>query len=406
MILIMNKSKKIWIINQYAGSPIHGMEYRHYNLAKEFVNLGHDVTIITASYSHLYSNQPQVKKQFTVEILDGIRYCWIKTPDYKKSISLGRLKSMVIFAIKLRKVPSILKTKPDSIIVSSPSPFPVILVNKWALKFKSKFIFEVRDIWPLTLQELGNHKKSNPLIMILSFFEKFACRKADYVVSLLPDSQSHFEKAGMKPEKFHYIPNGIEIADNKSESKNISKIEIPKNKLVVGYMGSMGASNALEYYIEAINLLKDNSDISFVFFGKGSDKEKLQQKTVNKNVFWFNPVPKSKVQNILEKFDVCYLGWHNKELYKMGISANKIFEYMLASKPIIHSNNASNDLIEIANCGISVPAENPKEISKAILQMLEMSQEERNKMGQNAKEFVLKYHTYKKIAFDYLKLMK
>lgn len=400
----MNKRKNIWIINQYAGSPLHGMEYRHYYLAKEFVKMGNDVTIISGSYSHLYAKQPQINEQFTIQMIDGIKYCWVKTPFYSKSISLARLKNMFSFALSLRKAPKILNDKPDAIIVSSPSPFPIVLAKKWATKFNSKLIFEVRDIWPLTLQDLGGLSKHHPLSIILSYFERFACKKADYIVCLLPDSKSHFENAGMSSEKFNYIPNGIEIAKEETENTKEPIVNIPKNKLVVGYMGSMGVSNALEYYIEAINILKHNDEISFVFFGKGSDKEELQQKNENNNVFWFDPVPKSQVQDILAKFDVCYLGWHNKDLYKMGISANKIFEYMLASKPIIHSNNASNDLIKIAECGISVPAENPIEISKAILKMLESSQEEKNKMGQNAKEFVLKHHTYKKIATDYLKL--
>lgn len=401
----MKKAKNIWIINQYAGSPLHGMEYRHYYLAKEFVKMGFEVTIISGSYSHLYSNQPQINEQFTVQMIDEIKYCWVKTPYYSKSISLARLKNMFSFAFSLQKIKNFLKEKPNAIIVSSPSPFPIFIAKKWAKIFKSKLIFEVRDIWPLTLQDLGGLSKRHPLSLVLSFVEKFAYKNADFIVSLLPDSKAHFEKKGMKSEKFYYIPNGIEIPNESRDSEILSDIEIPKNKLVVGYMGSMGVSNALEYYIEAINILKDKNEISFVFFGKGSDKEKLQQKTVNKNVYWFEPVPKSQVQNILKKFDVCYLGWHNKELYKMGISANKIFEYMLASKPIIHSNNASNDLIKIAKCGISVPAENPKEISEAILKMLELSQEEKNKMGQNANEFVTINHSYKKIAFDYTKLI-
>jgi hypothetical protein len=48
--------KNIWIINQYAGSILHGMEFRHYYFAKEFIKLGHKVTIISGSYSHLFKN--------------------------------------------------------------------------------------------------------------------------------------------------------------------------------------------------------------------------------------------------------------------------------------------------------------------------------------------------------------
>ena len=77
--------KTIWIINEYAGSPYHGMEYRHYYLAKEFLKMGFSVYIITASYSHLFTNLPDVKKSFNIEKIDGINYVWVKVPKYKNS---------------------------------------------------------------------------------------------------------------------------------------------------------------------------------------------------------------------------------------------------------------------------------------------------------------------------------
>ena len=45
------EGKNIWIINEYAGSPKHGMEFRHYYLGTEFIKLGHKVSIISSSYN-------------------------------------------------------------------------------------------------------------------------------------------------------------------------------------------------------------------------------------------------------------------------------------------------------------------------------------------------------------------
>ncbi len=43
----------ILLINHYAGSLGHGMEYRAYYLAREWVRLGHQVRIVASSYSHV-----------------------------------------------------------------------------------------------------------------------------------------------------------------------------------------------------------------------------------------------------------------------------------------------------------------------------------------------------------------
>ena len=50
------KNKKIWIINEYAESPCHGIGFRHYYLGKELVKLGNKVTVVRSSYSHLFKH--------------------------------------------------------------------------------------------------------------------------------------------------------------------------------------------------------------------------------------------------------------------------------------------------------------------------------------------------------------
>ena len=53
----------ILLINHYAGSLEYGMEYRPYYLAREWVKLGHNVTIVGANFSHLRIKQPQAGEE-------------------------------------------------------------------------------------------------------------------------------------------------------------------------------------------------------------------------------------------------------------------------------------------------------------------------------------------------------
>jgi len=402
-------NKHIWIINQYTGGPKYGMNYRSYYLAKEFKKNGAEVTIFAGSYSHLFSSLPKVDGFFTNEKVDEIDFIWVKTPVYKNSKSIGRMWNMLVFMLMLffLKVKSM--KKPDVIIISSLSLFPIINAYFWAKKFDAKLIFEIRDLWPQTLIELGNMSERHPLVLFLGFFEKFGYKHADRVVSLLSNSKKYMQDKGMHDSKFQYIPNGIDL----NEVLNIEKLDerfkskLPQDKFIVGYVGTIGIANALSYLIESAKELRSNTKIHFVIVGKGGEKEKLVNIVAKEklcNVTFIEAIPKTQVQSMLSHFSICYIGWHKKNIYKYGISANKLFDYMYSAKPILHSIDIPVDIVNIAKCGFSVKAENSKEISKAILEMLKINNDERMEMGMNGKQYVLDYHTYENLAKQYKEL--
>jgi glycosyltransferase involved in cell wall biosynthesis len=390
------RTRNIWIINQYAGSPKHGMTFRSYSLAKEFIKK-HKVTIFSASYSHVMSQPPEVHKASTRENIDGIDYLWQKVPVYSNSKSLVRVLSMFIFLFRLFFVDVRKLEKPDVIIVSSISPFPIWKAYFWAKRFNAKLIFEVRDIWPLTILELGGFKKSNPFVILLQLTENFAYKVSDYVVSVLPKAFDHMKHHGLDLERFKYIPNGIEI-------KALAKTNRPEKDIFkLGYAGTLGIANALNYLIDAVHFIKE-SNIEIHLLGNGPEKKALIEMVKDKNitnVFFHDAVPKDEVGVFLSKMDALYIGWHFSKIYRFGISANKLFDYLSSAKPIIHSVNAGNDPVYEAKAGISVTPENPEEIANAILKIYKMSQSERNELGQNGRAYVEKYHSYEQLAKQY-----
>ncbi len=397
-------NKTLWIINEYAGSPHHGMVFRHYYLSKELVKRGYNVYIITASYSHLYYNKPEIKEDFTIENIDGVNYVWVKVPQYKSAHDKKRVLKWFIFTFKTYfNLPIDKLSKPDYILNSSPAPFPIISGYKWAKKFKAKLLYEVRDIWPLTLIEIGGFSQNHPFIKLMEWFEKFAYKKADKVISVLPLAWKHMEKQGMDRNKFVYIPNGVDPEDyniNEPLPKEIEE-KIPKDKFIVVYTGTIGKANALEYLIEAACKLKDYKDIVFLIVGKGMGENNLKSKVKDlelDNVIFLPPVKKTQVHSVLKLIDVCYIGLRNEKIFEFGVSPNKLFDYMYAGKPILYAINSGNRPVEEANCGASVDAENPDAIANGILKLYNLSQEERSKLGENGKNYVLKYHTYKYIA--------
>lgn len=394
-------TKKIWFINQAAGSPYHGMVFRTYYLAHEMVKLGHDVTIFSGSFSHNYFKVPETKGLFTVEMIDGIRYIWVKLPTYPQSKSFGRLLAMFLFPLKLLLFRS--SEQPDAIIVSSPPPIPVLVGWIWARLRGAKLFFEVRDIWPLSIQMLGGYGPLNPFIAFLRCVEKFAYTRADFVATVLPKAYLHFESRGMKTNKFLYVPNGV-IEEPKVEGSSATFQALKRlkeeGKFIVGYAGTIGIANHLDMFAEAARTLKLDANIQFVIVGEGAHKKGLQAKT--QDVIFLPAVKKHEIPAVLSLFDVGYVGLMKEELFKFGISPNKIFDYMFAKLPIVMAIDAGNDLVKEANCGISVPSCDSQDIAAAVKSLYSLSPEKRRELGKNAYNFVNSYHRYDKIVNGYL----
>ena len=402
---------KILIINHYAGSPSIGMEFRPYYMAREWLKMGHQTRIIGASFSHLRKQQPTQKQ----EIIDGISYSWVKTNSYQGN-GIGRICSMFAFIGKLLfGYKRLLRNfVPDVVIASSTYPLDNYVAYKIARHYKAKMVYEIHDLWPLSPMELGGYSPRHPFIRVMQRAEDFAYRHCDGVVCMLPKAAEHCIEHGLPAEKFHYVPNGIveEDWENPEPIPNEHKRLIDKLKgegmLLVGYVGGHALSNSLDVLLDAAKQV-DSHHFAFVLVGNGTEKERLSQRVVKEhieNVWLLDSIPKKAVPSFLAEMDLLYLGWSRNPLYRFGISPNKIFDYMMSGKPVVHAVEAGNDPVTEAGCGLSVEPENATAIADAIEKLCQMPEEERMQMGAKGKQFVLKNHTYLVLAKRFVDCLK
>jgi len=408
----LNQGKCTWIINQYAGSVYHGKEYRSPSIARALVKKGFDVTIISSSHSHHFKKAPQIEGRYTQKIIDNVRYLWVRTKHSSASKSYKRLMSMFEFMIKSFFLPHKKLPKPDFIIVSSPSPLPIFngIYFKW--KFGAKLIFEVRDLWPLSVIELGNMSPKHPLVKFLSFVEKTAYIRSDLVVSLLKNAEPYMQKQGLKEGKFIYVPNGIDSAllqGKKSAPRSVVE-RIDADKFVVGYAGALGIANNLYALIDAAEILVDHEDVQIVLLGSGSEEKKLKayvEKKGLKNVVFPGSVTREEVHDVLSHFDVCYLGLQRSPLFYYGVSPTKLYDYMAVSKPILYAIDSGNHPVIDANCGIEVNSGKAEEIAEAIITFYkEMSSEERETLGRNGYAVLIKDFTFDELTGKIIEKME
>lgn len=406
---------RIMLINHYAGSVYHGMEFRPYYMAKEWVKAGNEVVIAAADYSHLRKKNPEITKDFTEEDIDGIKYLWIKTNEYHGN-GVGRAKNMWQFCRKMKAHAKKLadKYKPEAIIASSTYPFDIYIAKKIAKYCGARIYFEIHDLWPLTQIEVYKLSTGNPYVMLLQKAEDYAFSHSHKIISILPQADKHIKERGFDTSKFVYVPNGVipseaEITEEEKDCPQIKTLEKLREDgcFIVAYTGNHASANALEYFVEAASVNTDPK-IKFVLVGKGNEKDNLMKLSQEKGskVIFLDPVKKESMTALLSCVDVAYMSLAKCNLFNYGVSPNKLFDYMLAARPIIYAVEASNNPVRDADCGLTITVGDVAALNDAVKTLQNLTAEQRAKMGKHGRDYVLENHTYETLANKYLEALK
>ncbi len=398
----------ILYIEHYAGSPEMGMEFRPYYLSREWVKMGHKVTIIAGDYSHLRKKNPSVENDWDIEIIDGIEYVWLKTGKYEGN-GVARALTMERFVRKLWTHSSKIakRWKPNLVIASSTYPLDTYPAQSIAKKAKAKYVHEVHDMWPSTLYEVGGMSKKHPFVVAMQIAENSAYKHCDKCVSLLPYSKDYMEEHGLEPNKFLNVQNGI------IEEEWINPEPIPiehreffekhKDKYIVGYFGGHALSNALDKSLDVAKELlnKKIDDVLFVFVGDGVEKNRLVERAKDEaitNAFFLPPVSKKSIPDLIRHFDCSYMTGASSPLYRFGLCLNKMYDSMMGGIPIICAFDAPDTLVRIYECGLQCDPADSSKVAKAVLELKMLPLEKRNTMGNNGREAVMQNFTYSKLA--------
>jgi glycosyltransferase involved in cell wall biosynthesis len=405
---------KILLINHYAGSPRDGMEYRPYYLAREWVRAGHQVQIVAASYSHVRSRQPVLPAGRVAfdEVIDGIAYRWLPTPAYTGN-GIGRVGNIWAFLSRLwfEAKRLVREFRPDVVIASSTYPMDIWVARRIARLARAKLVYEVHDLWPASPIELSGMSPHHPFILLCQKAENDAYRDADKVVSMLPKVAEHMQSHGLDLRKLHIVPNGIALDEWQGAPASLApdlaeRLAALKaaGRTIVGYAGSHGLPNALDVLLDAAALLKD-SLFSFVLVGDGHEKARLARRVRDEglgNVLMLAPIPKAQIPALLAAFDIAYIGWQRVPIYRFGIAPNKLMDYMMAARPVLHSVAAGNDPVAEAGCGLTVAPESARAVADGLQVLLARTPAERTAMGERGQAFVLAHHTYAVLAQRFL----
>lgn len=392
----------IWIINHYSYPPTFSGATRHYNLARQLVEQGHEVTLVASSFHHHEKGELLLEpgENFRHEIYNGVRFVWIRGLPYHSNDGIRRILNMLHFGWKVfRKTGLKELPRPDVIMGCSVHLFTPLGAYGLAKRLGTPFVLEIRDLWPQTLIDIGKINRWHPFIILLSLIERFLYRVSDKIVTALPSSEAHIIGKGGRAEDILCIPNFIDLMQMPDPTPSAEK-----SVFTVMYAGSHGLANDLLYTLQAAKLLLDDGwgdRVRFYFIGDGPEKPNLQKYAHEAgltNVIFEAPVPKKDIYRVLETADVFIITSIKTDLYRWGFSPNKLFDYLGMSRPIIYGVHSPYNPIEQAQAGITVPAEDAQAIAEAVQTLAEMSPQDRHEIGLRGRRYVEEHHDARKLA--------
>jgi glycosyltransferase involved in cell wall biosynthesis len=200
---------------------------------------------------------------------------------------------------------------------------------------------------------------------IINFLEKIELKLYKDTTEIIAVTNSFKENLisrGIDKNKIDIIPNGSNLELFYPREKNqelLNKLNL-QGKFIVGYIGTHGMAHGLDFILNSLRDIKDNS-IHFLFIGDGAVKQNLKKmaKKLNlKNVTFLKPIRKEDVPNYLSIIDVSLVPLKKNDLFKTVIPS-KIFESCAMHKPILLGvEGESKGIIEEYNAGVCFEPEN------------------------------------------------
>jgi glycosyltransferase involved in cell wall biosynthesis len=399
----------IWYVSKYVVPPTKGrVGGRGYLIMRELAKTGHECVIITSNSNQL-AETPVMSESYLLQHVDGMQMWWVNTIKYRVAKSARRILSWVHFEWRLWQMPKAQMPPPDAIIVSSLSLLTIVNGLLLRRRYGARLVFEVRDIWPLTLTEEGGFGPRNPFVLMLSYLEKLAYRRADAIVGTMPNLGEHVSEVLGKVKLTHCIPMGVDetsLSISEELPDEYASMYIPAGKFIVAHVGTIGITNAVETLLQCADQMKDNSSVHFLFVGDGDLRSHFQNKYAYlKNVTFAPRVPKAKVPAVLAHCDVLYFSTYPSKVWHFGQSLNKLVDYMMAGKPIVGSYTGFPSMINEAKCGSFVEAGDVDSLCLELERYTRMPQHERQELGERGRKWILANRQYARLAQDYLEIL-
>jgi len=391
---------RILYLSQYFPPEAGATQTRAYEMARNWVRLGHTVTMIAEIPNHPSGIIPpayrgKLYERSTLEGIEVIRV-WVAASPVKNF----RTRMLFYLTYMLNAFLAgifLARGRFDLIYASSPPRFvgAAALGLSWLKRIP--LVFEVRDLWPESAVALGE-LRSPRVISLATRLEEACYRRARLIVVVTDGILQNLVRRGIPGEKLSFIPNGanVDLFQFTSEGRQRIRRELGlEGKFIAIYAGIHGVAQGLETLLEAARLLQDDLDIHILMVGDGPEKARisaLADRLALSGLTLLSEKPRNEIPAYLSAADVSIIPLRNLDLFK-GALPSKMFDAWACERPVVISvDGEARQVLEQAQGGVFVAPEDAPSLART-LRDLKANPEARLRMGKSGRSFTQQFYS-------------
>jgi colanic acid biosynthesis glycosyl transferase WcaI len=398
------------LLTQYFPPEIAAPQVRLAAMIRELVRCGQEVEVVTAMPNHPVGRIfPEYEKHiYSFETWEGVpvHRVWLYASmgaGLRRMINYGSFAVMCLVGLARAK-------RPDYIFVESPPLFLSISARLASIRWSVPFIFNVADLWPDSVRELGI-MRDGPMLRAAECLERWTYRRASYINAVTEGIRTTLiQKKGVPPEKVLFLPNGVDTQMFRPAppDEELAQTLGIKGKKLILYAGTHGFVHGLEFVLQAARLLRDRDDIEFLFVGGGSEKHKLMEMASElnlNNVRFLDPVPPDRLARIFTLAQVGLCTLRRCPLFE-STRLVKALPSMASGVPVLYSGPGEGArMVSTAEAGLVTDPEDVQAMAAGIIRLVDDATLAK-RLGANGRKYVEEHLGWSALVSDWLRQLE
>jgi glycosyltransferase involved in cell wall biosynthesis len=385
-------ARRVLVFNHFAAPRGHPGGTRHVELFSNLPGWSH---VIIASRLNLATGNEQLAEP---------GFLPVRVIPYRRN-GISRVLNWVSYAVTAT-LAGLRQPRPDIVYASSPHLLAALAGWCVATMRRSRFILEIRDLWPRVLADMGQLTQTSLTYRALVRLERFLYARADAIVVLATGTTAALESQGVPADKVAYLPNGADPDDFRpSAPRDELRRRYGFSRMTAVYAGAHGPANGLDLLLTAARSVSD-LDLEIVLIGSGVDKPRLVKAALDQgitNVRFMDPVSKVEIPDVLNAADIGLHVLADVGLFRDAVSPNKVFDYLATGLPVItNTPGVVGDLVTESSAGYVTA---PDDLAQGLRRMYTTAATQRQAMGSAGRDWIARHQSRTATAGELLRLL-